>query len=453
MEDEITTLFYELNPWWSRPFDANGLFRRKKYLDNLQKFLDIPHILVLAGPRRAGKTSLLKIIIADLINRSGKDPMDVLYLSFDDPVLGSRVSDKNIFADVFSQYEFIRKKPLDKNIVIFIDEIQAVPGWQVWIKKYYDQRQYKFIISGSSASLIRDKFTELTGRSISVEVYPFDFGEFSEFKSSVPLAPIEEFNFKEINRFRDSMLPREREIKIYFEEFKEKGGYPEIVVKKQNGVYETILKNYFDQIIYRDIVRLHSVKEVSVLENIALYLMQNISQKFSFRNIARSVDANAEIVRIFMQYFVQSYLFFVVGYYGVSLKTTLRKMKKIYFLDTGLRHSIVGHKGLDAGMVVENVVFHSLRGNFERVWYWYDKNKYELDFVVKNKDGVTPIEVKYADHKLEPKELKGLFSFLDKNNLKDGFVITRDRFGKEDVGGKSIIYIPAWLFCLLRLKK
>lgn len=442
---DLKALLYHFNPWWLKPYRTEGLFWRKQYLDLIKKFLKTPQIIVLAGSRRAGKTSILKMLIANLL--TSKSPLDILYLSLDDPLLSGYISKKTIL-EIFNQYELIRKKPIDKNCFIIIDEVQTMPNWQLWLKKYYDQDQYKFIVSGSSASLIKGKFTELTGRSISLEIFPFNFKEIIEFKLGIETKPVSKLNFDQIVDLKDSILGQIKEIKIYFEEYKEKGGFPEIIKEAKEEIWQTILKNYFDQIIYRDIVRTYKIKEVMVLENLALYLMQNISQKFSLRNIARSIEANVEIVRIFLGYLIQSYLFNSVAYYGGSLKTTLRKMKKIYFLDMGLRHSIVGHKGLDQGMIIENIIFNSLKQNFEKIYYWYDKNKYELDFIARKNNEFFAFEVKYSDDKLEAKNLKGLISFLEKKKLNQGFIITRDTLKKEIIKDKKIIFIPAWLFCL-----
>lgn len=449
---DLKEILYKFNPWWTCDFKPEGLFPREKYLNLIKKFLDTAYIIVLGGPRRSGKTSILKLIIADLLYSGKKDPFDILYFSFDDPLFLPYASSENILALILEQFEFIRKKAIDKNTIIIIDEIQTMLNWQLWLKKYYDQEQFKFIASGSSASLIQDNFTELTGRSISLQIFPFNFKEIIEFKMNIKIKSFPEINFQNFETLKESLLPYLKNIKIYFEEYKEKGGFPEIIKEENNELWKDILKNYFDQILYRDIVKIYKIKETSVLENLAFYLMQNISQKFSLRNIAKTIDANVEIVRIFLEYLTKSYLFFTVSYYGGSLKTTLKKMKKVYFIDTGLRHSITGHKGLDDGMIAENIIFNSLKMNFEKIYYWYDKNKYEVDFIARTGNNFYVFESKYIDYKLNKNLLKGFFSFLDKKNLKTGFVITRDILKQEKINGKNIFFVPIWLFCLFELR-
>lgn len=446
--NDLKEVLYQFNPWWTKIYELEGLFPREKYLCSIKKFLNIPHIIVLSGSRRAGKTSILKLLIRDLLRLAEKDPFDILYISFDDPLFLPFVSHKNFLALVLEQFEFIRKKPIDKNSFIIIDEIQTMPNWQLWLKKYYDEGLCKFIVSGSSVSLVQDNFTELTGRSINLQIFPFSFKESVEFDLNITIKPFSELNFKNLEILRESVLPHLTQIKICFEEYKERGGFPEVIKQKDEEVWKEILKNYFDQILYRDIVKIYKVKEITVLENLAFYLMQNISQKFSLRNIAKTIDANVEIVRIFLSYLIKSYLFYTVSYYGGSLKTTLKKMKKIYFIDAGLRHSIVGHKGLDNGFIVENIIFNSIKANFEKVYYWYDKNKYEVDFVARQGNNFYAFESKYADYKTDEKLLKGLFSFLTKKDSAFGFVITRDIFKEENINGKKIVFVPAWLFCL-----
>lgn len=447
MED-IRKLLYSLNPWWVRPYTPEDLFLRGRYLISLKKLLQLPHIVVLAGARRAGKTSMLKILIGDLLANAQKDPLDILYISFDDPVLGTYISQKNILQHILEEYELIRRSEINKNTLLIIDEIQSLPGWQGWLKKYYDQHKYKFIVSGSSAALLKGRFTELTGRSVSMEITPLDFREIVEMKLSLSIPFLKDWTYEEFKTLNDLLLPHRKRIKILFEEYKENGGFPEILAQTDTEIRKTILRNYFDQILYRDIVRVHRIKEVGVLESLTLYLMQNVSQKFSLHNTARSIEANVEIVRTFLSYLAQSYLFYVVTYYGSSLKTTLKKMKKIYFIDMGLRHSVVGHKGEDEGMVVENIVFLALRKNFDSVSYWHDRAKNELDFAARRKNNLYGFEVKYSGSDLKASDLKGLLRFLEAKELREGFVLTKDTFEEKLIQEKRILLLPVWLFLL-----
>ena len=360
----------------------------------------------------------------------------------------SQTKNKEFISEIFNQYEIIRGKPIDKKVIIFIDEVQALDNWPLWLKRYYDQDKIKFIITGSNADLIKNKRTELTGRSINLEIYPFNFKEICQYKLGINSPAIKRFNFSNWLKLKTSLSSKAKKIKILFEKYIEHGGYPEVVNQKSAEKRKVILTNYYNQILYRDIVRNYKIKQTMILENLSLYLMQNIAQKFSFRNIAKILETNTETVRIFINYLKLSYLFQVINFFGTSLKTVLKKDKKFYCLDNGFRNAIVGHKGLDKGFLVENLVLQHLQQRFAKVSFWYNQKKQELDFIAKDNGFIMPIEVKYSDAKLKLKKFNGLIDFLEQKNQKTGYILTQDKLEEKIVNKKKIIFIPTWLFCL-----
>jgi len=444
---DLQEILYNSNPWWSKEFKTD-FYQRGFYLKKIKQLLSLPHILVISGVRRGGKTTLLMILIEKLI-KQGKNPKDIFYFSLDDPLLLAEAGKEKFLDAIFAQYEIIRKKPLDGKVIILIDEIQTIPGWPLWLKRYYDRYKLKFIVTGSSASLIRGKYTELTGRSVNLEVHPFNFKEYCEYKLKFNLPKIEKITFSNCQKLKADLGPNTKQIKIFFEQYLEQGGYPEVVEQKDKEKQKIILTNYYNQIIYRDIVRTFKIKETMILENLALYLLQNIVQKFSFTNIAKTLETNTETVRTFIGYLSSSYLFEVVNFYGTSLKTILKKDKKFYCLDNGLRNAVVGHKGLDKGFLVENLVFNHLKQKFPKVSFWYNQKKEELDFVARDNGFILPVEVKYSDQKLDLEKLRGLASFLETKKEQRGFVLTQDVLEEKIINKKKILFIPVWLFLLV----
>lgn len=445
---DIQEILFQLNPWWLGTFKSD-FYRRDFYLKKIQELLSLPHIIVVAGARRSGKTTLMKLAIKELLER-GKDPKDIFYFSLDDPLLLAEAGREKFLETILHQYEIIRGKPLDDKAMIFIDEIQSIGNWPLWLKRYYDQDRIKFVVSGSTASLIRGKHTELTGRSLNIEVYPFNFRELCALQLNVQEEALKNFSFESFQALKNNVASKTKEIKILFERYIEQGGYPEVAVESDNQKQKIILTNYYNQILYRDVVRTFRIKETAILENLAIYLLQNIAQKFSFRNIAKILDTNVQTVITFIGYLTSSYLFEVLQFYGTSLKTTLKKDKKFYCLDNGLRNAVVGHKGLDKGFLVENIVFNHLRQCFEKVGFWHNTKQHELDFVANRKGQALSIEVKYSDQKLTPENLRGLLDFLETKRGQGSLalVLTADTLKQEIINGKQIIFAPVWLFCL-----
>lgn len=444
---DLQEVLYQQNPWWSKPFRPD-FYQRDFYLEKIKKLLDLPHIIVISGARRGGKTSLLMLIIKQLLDQ-GKSKKDILYFSLDDPILLAETKRTDFLKEIFNQYEFIRGKPIDKQVIVFIDEIQTMSQWPLWLKRYYDQKKMKFIATGSTASLIKGKHTELTGRSVNLEVYPFNFREVCEYKLDIGRnSHIKDISLEGWQGLKNSLGDKVDEVKIIFNKYIEEGGYPEVVREVDREKQKIILTNYYNQILYRDIVRSHKIKETTILENLAIYLLQNIAQKFSFRNIAKTLDTNAETARTFIGYLGLSYLFQTVNFYGTSLKTILKKDKKFYCLDNGLRNAVCGHKGLDTGFLVENLVFNHLKQRFAKVNFWYNEKKQEIDFIGRDNGFVLPVEVKYSDRKLSFENLAGLIDFLCQKKQEIGFVLTQDTLDQKIIAQKRILFIPTWLFCL-----
>lgn len=444
---DLQEILYDANPWWSKEFKTD-FYQRDFYLKKIKKLLSLPHILVISGVRRGGKTAFLMILIEKLI-KQGKNPKDILYFSLDDPLLLAEAGKEKFLETIFAQYEIIRTKPLDEKTIILIDEIQAISQWPLWLKRYYDRYKLKFIVTGSSASLIRGKHTELTGRSNNMEIYPFNFKEYCQYKLKFKIPEIEKRSFSNWQKLKTDLGSNTKQIKILFEQYLEQGGYPEVAEQQDKEKQKIILTNYYNQIIYRDMVRTFKIKETMLLENLTIYLLQNIAQKFSFTNIAKTLETNTETVRTFIGYLSSSYLFEAVNFYGTSLKTTLKKDKKFYCLDNGLRNAIVGHKGLDKGFLVENLVFNHLKQRFPKVSFWYNQKKEELDFVARDNGLILPVEVKYSDQKLGLENLKGLISFLEIKKEQLAVVLTQNFFEEKIINKKQILFIPVWLFCLI----
>lgn len=445
---DIQELLFQLNPWWTGSFKSD-FYRRDFYLKKINELISLPHIIVVAGARRTGKTTLMKLAIGELLAK-GKDPKDIFYFSLDDPLLLAETGKEKFLEIILHQYEVIRGKPLDDKAIVFIDEIQSVADWPIWLKHYYDQNRVKFVVSGSTASLIRGKHTELTGRSLNLEVYPFNFRELCALQLNIPETVLEGFSFESFQALKNNVANKAKEIKILFEQYIERGGYPEVNAEVDSQKQKIILTNYYNQILYRDVVRTFKIKETIILENLAIYLLQNTAQKFSFRNIAKTLDTNVQTAIAFIGYLTSSYLFEILQFYGTSLKTTLKKDKKFYCLDNGLRNAVVGHKGLDKGFLVENIVFNHLKQCFEKVGFWHNAKQQELDFVANRKGQALSVEVKYSDQKLDEKNLTGLLDFLETKRGQGSLalVLTADTLKQEIINGKQIIFVPVWLFCL-----
>lgn len=439
---------YFYNPWWKTgkvPSELLAEYERPVVKD-LLSYLSLNRIIILKGPRRTGKTTVFYQIVEHLI-RSGVSMNDILFLSFDDIRLRIEMD------EILKIYEQINKRLINEGstIYIFMDEAHFLENWQFSVKKYFDRKYpIKFFISGSAASLIKKGTESLAGRTVEETIYPFSFYEFLSFrmKSHELINKInhirkefKDFNFIDITE----LIPYESEIKIFFDEYLQKGGFPNLF-----GINETLLwkrlvrEDILEKVIYRDLVELYDIKKPDALEKLFLYLVDISSQILNVANIANSIGLSREYTEKYLFYLEQSFLIKRLRKYAKSVEKSIRGSEKLHVLDTGL---INAFSKVDLGHVIESMVAtHLFR--FKDANHYYYREKHEIDLVLERDKKLFPVEVKYKED-ISKKDLKGIVTFSQRFKTEKAIVVTRDIFKEDKLNGNRVIFIPARIFMLL----
>lgn len=402
--------------------------------------LDTKYILVITGVRRSGKSCLLFRLINSLLKKI--PPENVLYVNFDDPIFLRLRADPGGIETLYRDY---LKLKAPKGIkYLFLDEIRNVPNWEKWIKAAYDLDEgLRFIITGSNAALLSSEHSaHLTGRTVQFELFPFNFREVLRSKNEDIIV---------------SADPREIYIRNYgikdtlrhhLDEMLKWGSFPEVVF--HDGSHrDAILKEYFKDILYRDIVPGFQVRQANKLEDISYFVLTNISNAVSYHNIGELAGTHENTVREYLTYFEKAYLSFQVSRFSFSLNEQIKNPKKVYFIDTGMRNAVAFRFSQDIGRLCENLVFIDLRRRGKKVYYW--KGKGEVDFVVMEGMKVEQlIQVcrDINDVKTREREVRGLLEAMEKLEVKEGIVITDDLFEEEERDGRKIRFIPLWCWVL-----
>lgn len=383
------------------------IFLNKQAILPREALVKIPvvenYTTIITGIRRCGKSTLLLQFLKS-------NPMEVIYLNFEDiRLVGFEVDD------------FVRLiKEVDKRgiRVLFFDEIQLVEKWEIAVNQLL-REGYSVFVTGSNASLLSKELgTHLTGRHLSMELFPFSYSEFIGYKKL------------EIN---------EESLKEYLHI----GGMPEYVKSGQ----DLILNSLMEDILVRDIAVRHSVRDVGSLKQLAVYLLSNVGALLSANKLTGmfGIKSTSTILEYF-NYFTDSYLLEFVPKFDYSLKTQARNPKKIYAIDNGLIQAVSTSFTEDWGRKLENLVYTHLRRSYDSIFYFTDKG--ECDFVVFEKGKIVhAIQVCFLINDANfDREYNGLVAAMTFFEINYGIIVTLNQADVFERDGLKIEMIPAHIY-------
>ncbi|MBU0894882.1 MAG: ATP-binding protein [Nanoarchaeota archaeon] len=390
-------------------------------LREVESKIKLPHVVVLTGLRRSGKSTLLRQLIKKHYNDE-----DFYYLNFEDERLF------NFPASEFNRLYEALVSLYGKKKTFFLDEIQNITNFETFVRRLYEEG-FKFFITGSSATLLsRELGTKLTGRHVDIVVRPFSFLEFLKLKGV------------EVNQ--ESIYKTETKIKIkkYFEGYLIKGGMPEYLIYNDS---ELLTRVYEDTII-KDIAVRHKVNNVIVLRQLYSYLINNFSNKFSYNSIKKVTNIKSvNTIKKFISYLEETYLAKTINKFDYSYKKQIINDKKFYILDNGFIEILSKKITKDHGWLLENLVFNCLNKDNE-IFYYSDKK--ECDFlIIKNKSVKQTIQVCYElNEENREREIEGLTDAMEKFKLKKGLLLTNSQEEDIKIKGKKIHIRPVWKWLL-----
>ncbi len=287
---EITKL-NEWNPWWESKELIKGLIgKHRPNYDYLVNSVGIKEITIITGVRRSGKSTFMYQMISNLL-KIETDPKQILFVNLEDKRLTNEPLD--------SIYQCYRENiNIDKKAYIFFDEIHRKEGWESWIRNKYDQKtNNKFVISGSCSYLLKKEYsTLLTGRNLTFEVFPLSFEEFLLFKG----IEVDKGNIKKNILLEKTKLAIFKNLKEYLN----LGGFPEIVFKPENYKMR-VLEQYFDDILYKDIIDRHNLNSQKA-KDLALFFTTNLAGLVSLRNVRNSLKLSYDTVKDYLSYYEEA---------------------------------------------------------------------------------------------------------------------------------------------------
>lgn len=392
------------------------LITRTQYLDKLKKVMGTPDIKVITGVRRSGKSKLLDAF-KEYIQSEIPDA-NIIHINFNLPDYDELLTYRALYDYVNEHYESTREN------FLFIDEVQMCENFEKAINGLHASEKYDIYITGSNAFLLSsDLATLFTGRTFEVKVYPFSFAEYMQYFE---------------------MDDKYNAIDRYVMEGGMSGSY---LYKDQEMKYDYIA-DVFNTLIVRDIRKKYKIKKVQLMDRIVDFLMDNISNISSARNIANALgNVNEKIhhttVGSYMQYLCNAFAFYKVRRYDIKGKKYFSSNDKYYLSDHAFRYAKLGTRNMDYGRMLENIVaIELLRRGYEiYVGVLYKK---EIDFVAIKRSEKLYIQVSdnISDEKTFEREVSPLLK------IKDAYprlLIARTRHEEYQYEGIRIINIADWL--------
>jgi predicted AAA+ superfamily ATPase len=320
----------------------------------LPKVLRPQECLVIQGVRRCGKSTLLR----QMIDRYNLDPARCAFVNFEDPRLSNHLSYTTLDALVDA---FSANFPDSGNLYFFLDEVQNVADWQRWLRAQLDRAaRFVFVVTGSNSAMLSGELgSALTGRHVSVELFPFSFGEFKQARPEGDLL-----------------------------QYLHAGGFPAPLTTPDGDL---LRRQYFLDIVERDIRERVGARSSLPVRQVLQMVFESAGSELSMRRIAAAVGIAVETVGAYLDAAEQAYLITSAPYFAYSERKRASYSRKYYPIDPGLRRVAITRTGEDLGKSLEIATAVALRRQFGEVYYW--RGAGEVDFVYRDGEKLVPVQV------------------------------------------------------------
>jgi len=352
--------------------------------------------IVIVGPRQVGKTTLIQHFLKD---------REHLFLDADDPIVRVFLTNPNT--------EELRRI-IGKSTTVFIDEAQRVPGIGITLKIITDQfKSVQLFVSGSSSFELSNELNEpLTGRKWEYELLPVSWEEYEHHHGYL-------------------VAEQQVENRLLY------GFYPDVL--NHPGEEKDILKQLVNSYLYRDILAYANIRKPEILEKLVLALALQVGNEVNYNELAQTVGVDRKTIENYVNILSQGYVVFSLGSYNKNLRSEIKKSRKIYFYDNGIRNMIIGNFNsldmrLDKGALWENFLVserkkqHAYKNSFSNSYFWRTRQQQEVDYVEESGGKLTGFEFKWkAKSGLKlPKTFTETYTadtkIIDRSNFRD-FVV------------------------------
>ena len=393
------------------------LILRTHYLNQLIRVMNTPEIKIITGVRRCGKSKLLASFTEHIVNSNPEANIISIDLT---KIKYEKLKDYHALNDyIVDNYKD------GVNNYVMIDEVQMCPNFELAINSLHSEEKYDIYLTGSNAFLLSsDLATLFTGRHIEIPVYPFSFVEFCQY-------------FELTDNLQEA-----------FDRYTIEGGFAGSYAYKYATDREKYVRDVYNTILIRDLVDKYSLGNSITLTRLGNYMMDNISNISSLRNISNGLTAdgvanNHKTISAYVNYLCDAFVFYEARRFDVKGKTYLQSLSKYYLVDTSIRIACLGKRNMDWGRLYENMVYlELLRMGYEvYVGKLYQK---EIDFVAMR--GSEKVYIQVSDNIEMPETFNREIAPLQA--IRDAYpklLIARTRHEDYDIEGVQVVDIAHWL--------
>lgn len=366
------------------------IIQRKEYMDKLIALKDKQLIKIVTGVRRCGKSTLLDLYQKWLLEH-GVSEEQIIFINFEDIDFEELTNYRKLYA-------YLKERLIPNKITyIFFDEIQHVKDFPKVVDSLYIKKNIDIYLTGSNAYMLSSEIaTLISGRYIQIEMLPLSFKEYMESTGSM-----DDRGIKYTEYLENSSFPYTLELK----------GQPDEIRDYLEGLYSTI--------VIKDIVNRKKITDTMMLKSVLRFVFDNIGSRLSSKKIADTMTSDGrkidtKTVEKYLEALSESYIIYQAKRYNIKGKQYLKTLEKYYVVDIGLRFMLLGSRKMDAGRILENIVYLELLRRGYDV-YVGKVGTSEVDFVAQNSKGITYFQVALSvrDEKTLERELRPLIAIRD----------------------------------------
>ncbi len=391
---------------------------RPHYLKMLKTYRDIPLVKILAGIRRCGKSTILEMLQDDL-GKSGIEADHIISMRYTSEDFEDGMTDKDMYHDIQE------KMTGSGRYYLLLDEVQEIAGWEKAVNSLLENADTDIYVTGSNSKLMSGEIsTYLSGRYITIPVFPLSFAEYMEFKKMGSRTPKELLN-----------------------EYIRMGGFPIVALSDfDEGAAYQIVEGIYHSVITNDITKRHNISNFALFNRIVKYVIENVGKTFSANAIVKFLKSegrtlSVESVYNYLEWLEKAFVIYRCQRYDLQGKSVLKTQEKFYLADASLKYCILGFHPQSVAAMLENIVYFELRRKGYEVYIGKNAAK-EIDFVAVRRDERIYVQVCRNLPEESDREISNLLEIKDHYPK---YVVTLDELAAGNVNGIKIVYLADFL--------